>query len=158
MAFFDDLSKKISVTSKNVTTKAKGTVDIVNMKSQIAQEEKKIAKYCQNLGYSYYDLQKDNPLPELAELVGMISASFNQIAAINEQIAAIENIKTCPNCGATIEDNMAFCVGCGAKLVKPAMPNQPMQGQGEAPKFCISCGNQLMNGAMFCTKCGTKQN
>ena len=157
MAFFDDLGKKITVTSKNVMSKAKGTVDIMDLKGQIANEEKKIGMYCQNLGHAYYDLQKQEPLPELAELVAMINASYRQIEAINEQIAAIENVKTCPVCGSPIEDEMAFCVGCGTRIERPAQ-GQPMAGQGEGPKFCISCGNPLMNGALFCTKCGTKQN
>lgn len=157
MAFFDDLGKKITVTSKNVMNKAKGMVDITDLKSQISNEERKINKYCQNLGHMYYDLKKDEPLPELAELVSLINGSYSQIEAINAQIASIENVKTCPVCGAALENDMAFCVGCGTKIEKAPMQNQGMQAPEGQPRFCVNCGNQLLPGAIFCTKCGTKQ-
>ena len=45
MAFFDDLGKKITVTGKNVMTKAKGMVDISDLKNQISGEERKLTSY-----------------------------------------------------------------------------------------------------------------
>ena len=108
MAFFDDLGKKISSTSQNVKNKAKGFVDITGLKSQISDEEKKINKYYSNLGKLYYDTQKDNPVPELAELVSMLNASFARIDELRETITNIENTKTCPNCGTPIDDEMVF--------------------------------------------------
>ena len=70
MAFFDELGKKISVTGQNVMQKAKGMADITSLKSQINEEQKKIDKYCQNLGHMYYELKQNNPEPQLAELYG----------------------------------------------------------------------------------------
>ena len=152
MAFLDGIGKKISVTGQNVMQKAKGMADITGLKSQINDEQKKIDKYCQNLGRMYYDLKKDDPEPQLAELVRMIQASHTRIEAIHAEIEAIESVKTCPRCGAVLEPGMAFCVGCGAKVEIP---------EGEQPvpqtRFCTKCGQRVPKGAIFCTKCGTKQ-
>ena len=165
MAFLDDLGKKITVTGKNVLTKAKGMVDISDLKNQISGEERKLTSYYQNLGHMYYELKKDEPLPELTQLVEMINSTNKQIEDIKAQITAIETKRTCPVCGNVIEDDMAFCVGCGTRIEKPVMPNQ-MQGQpgwGQnpgaegQPRFCVKCGYQLLPGAVFCTRCGTKQ-
>lgn len=48
----------------------------------------------------------------------------------------------CRNCGATIEEDQAFCPKCGAPKV--------------ATNSCSKCGAQLQNGQEFCPKCGQK--
>lgn len=68
--FFDELGKKISVTGQNVMQKAKGMADITSLKSQINEEQKKIDKYCQNLGHMYYELKQNDPEPQLADWYG----------------------------------------------------------------------------------------
>lgn len=152
--FFDELGKKISVTGQNVMQKAKGMADITSLKSQINEEQKKIDKYCQNLGHMYYELKQNDPEPQLAELVRMVQASYQRIEAIRSEIEAIESIKTCPRCGAVLEPGMAFCVGCGAKVEDM---KEGMQVSQQQVRFCIKCGKQIPQGAVFCTKCGTKQ-
>lgn len=155
MAIFGDISKKISATSQNVVQKAKGMADITGLKGQISDEQKKIEKYYQNLGKLYYDLKQGEPDPELQELVALIKNSYYKIEEINAAIISIENIKTCPVCGTPLEDDMIFCVGCGARIEKP----EGTAENSSAPetKFCINCGNRIPKAASFCTKCGTKQ-
>lgn len=154
MAFFDDLGKKISSTSQNVMSKAKELVDISGLKSQISEEEKKINKYYSSLGKLYYDTQKENPTLELSELVGMIQASFNHIDELQLAITEIENANKCPNCGAVVEDDMLFCINCGAKLEK----NEPQpEAEAQPVRYCINCGTQIQADALFCMNCGAKQ-
>lgn len=158
MAFFDDLGKKISSTSQSVMNKGKGMVDITKMKAQIAEEEKRINKYYENLGKMYYDLKKDEPLLELREVVEMVKNSYLQIENLNKAIEAIESSETCPNCGAVIEKDMLFCTGCGMKVDQMKQQNSTQKQQQPTSRFCTSCGHPLLPGAMFCTKCGAKQN
>lgn len=156
MALFGDLSKKITVTSQTMVHKAKGMADITGMKSQIADEQKKIEKYYQNLGKLYYDLKRDEPLPELQELVAMIKSSYYKIDEIDKAIKVIENTKTCPVCGTPLDDDTIFCVGCGTRIENQ---NAPVQNNAvPESKFCISCGSKIPGAAAFCTKCGAKQN
>ena len=47
----------------------------------------------------------------------------------------------CPNCGAELDDGVAFCRECGYKIKK---------------RFCRECGSELPDGAKFCPNCGAK--
>ena len=46
-------------------------------------------------------------------------------------------MKVCPNCGAQLEDNAAFCVSCGAPLngAQPQQPNQPQPQYQAQPQY-----------------------
>ena len=155
MAFLGDFSKKISATSQTVVQKAKEMSDISNLKGDIAQEQKKIEKYYQNLGRLYYELKNDEPDLELEELVALIRNSYGKIDEINEKIAELEKTETCPVCGTKLESDMIFCVGCGTKVERP--DNTPYASKMPETKFCIYCGTRIPREASFCTKCGEKQ-
>lgn len=47
----------------------------------------------------------------------------------------------CSNCGADLEDGVAFCRECGTKIVKKK-------------RFCRECGTELADGVKFCSNCG----
>ena len=47
----------------------------------------------------------------------------------------------CRNCGVQVNDQAAFCTGCGA-------------GTGVGNKFCYNCGAQADPAAAVCIKCG----
>ena len=55
MAFFDELSKKLSGVSRVAVRKAKEVTDIGSLKLQIADENRKLSKIYENLGREYYD-------------------------------------------------------------------------------------------------------
>lgn len=155
MAFLGDISKKISATGQTVVHKAKGMADITGLRSQISDEQKKIDKYYQNLGKLYYDLQYNDPIPELQELVALIRNSYYKIDELNKTITNIENTKTCPVCGKPLEDNMVFCVGCGSRIENPTPA--PKESTVPDTKFCVNCGSKIPKAAAFCVKCGAKQ-
>lgn len=51
-------------------------------------------------------------------------------------------VKTCPNCGTQLADNIKFCTGCGANV------------ENVASTFCPNCGAPVESGLKFCTSCG----
>lgn len=155
MAFLDGIGKKISSTSQSVVKKAKGLADITGLKSQINEEEKRIHLYYQNLGQQYYELNKEEPQPELGQLVQMISQSFNKINDLEENIKRIENMKSCPACGEAVDEEAAFCVGCGIRL--SSIQPQLKEAEEEKKKQCIGCGAEIPFGSVFCIKCGKQQ-
>lgn len=73
----------------------------------------------------------------------------------------------CPNCGATLADNVRFCVQCGTEVKQsetnqeePTMRVTPVTfAKPEEPKrskFCIGCGAPLDADSVFCTECGKR--
>lgn len=54
-------------------------------------------------------------------------------------------MKTCVNCGTSLEDAIAFCTQCGTN-----------QNPAPQERFCPNCGAKLVDGAAFCQACGVK--
>lgn len=135
--------------------KAKGIADITGLKAQILDEQKKRDSYYTNLGREYYDLKGREALPELQELIEMITKSSQRIEELHKSISTIENIKTCPVCGQALNDGTLFCSGCGTKISQPEDSNSDIQKIETKP--CINCGCEISTDAVFCTKCGIKQ-
>jgi predicted nucleic acid-binding Zn ribbon protein len=62
----------------------------------------------------------------------------------------------CPNCGATLRKDAAFCRNCGQALTPEARrTSQPIR-QPPPQQKCPQCGNSLKGTEQFCTKCGAK--
>lgn len=155
MEVFDNIGKKITATSHTMVQKAKGIADITGLKAQILDEQKKRDSYYTNLGREYYDLKGREALPELQELIEMITKSSQRIEELHKSISTIENIKTCPVCGQALNDGTLFCSGCGTKISQPEDSNSDIQKIETKP--CINCGCEISTDAVFCTKCGIKQ-
>lgn len=90
MAFFDELSKKLSGVSRVAVRKAKEVTDIGSLKLQIADENRKLSKIYENLGREYYDKFQDDAAEELAELVSQIKDSNDKIAGLQDEISRVE--------------------------------------------------------------------
>ena len=90
MAFFDELSKKLSCVSRVAVRKAKEVTDIGSLKLQIADENRKLSKIYENLGREYYEKFQDDAAEELAELVSQIKDSNDKIAGLQDEISRVE--------------------------------------------------------------------
>ena len=67
--------------------------------------------------------------------------------------------RTCPKCGAPLDDGVRFCTNCGAPVPErpdPAQSVPPRQDTAASfiPGVCPHCGSRLNPGARFCTVCG----
>ena len=90
MAFLDELSKKFTDVSRIVTRKAKEVTDIGGLKIQIADEKRKVNKLYENLGRRYFELCKDAPNEEVADLVNHIKAGIARVNDLEEEIVKVE--------------------------------------------------------------------
>ena len=61
MAFFDDLTKKISTAADIAVDKAKDLAETGKTKLDIAAEEKEVQKLYAQIGKAIYQQEKDNP-------------------------------------------------------------------------------------------------
>lgn len=90
MAFFDELSKKLSGVSRVAVRKAKEVTDIGSLKLQIADENRKLSKIYENLGREYYDRFQDEAAEELSGLVKQIKDSTDKVVALQDEISRVE--------------------------------------------------------------------
>lgn len=129
MAFFDDLTKKISQAGQTAVQKTKEMADIAKLNSSVSDEERKIEDSYREIGKLYVSLRGESPEVDFAALIAAIRDSEGKIAGYRQQIKDIKGVVCCEKCGAEVSQNAAFCSACGAPMpvVKPVeeTPVQP---------------------------------
>ena len=150
MAFFDEMKNRVTQASQSAAKSAKEFSEITRLNGEISDAESRINQLYNQIGYEVYCAYSAHPRPEPADLIEQVNALHDKIENCRMQIQTINAASRCPNCGAKIRPGMAFCSGCGARLVQ-AEPAQPA-----AQAFCQNCGAPLAPGAALCTSCGTR--
>lgn len=151
MVFMDDMKDKFSRAGRSTVRKAKDLSEIAKLNSAISDAETRITELYVKIGYEIYRIYRDDPLPEVAELIGEVLELHGSVESYKLQIQAINAVSTCPQCGAKIKSDMAFCSGCGFKLAREEKPEE-----GRQAVFCSNCGTLITDGYLFCTVCGKK--
>lgn len=151
MSFFDNVSKRVSETGQAAMQKAKTVSETTKLNVQIGELQKSIQGLYTQIGEQYFKLHEDAPEAALAELVDSVRQANVQIAQCQEAIAKLSNARTCPSCGAVLNNSAAFCSSCGAPIPKEA----PAKASAET---CPKCGEPAAPGAAFCPKCGAPLN
>ena len=117
MAFFDNLSKKLSDAGQSVSQQTKNLGEINRLNNLIAENRKGISQRCFELGKAYYQAHRDEENVEYPELVGQISELLKGIEEAEETIKQLKGITKCPSCGAEVvidlnESSQARCHWC----------------------------------------------
>lgn len=146
MAFFDDISKKLSDVSQATIQKTKDMTDTMKYSSVISDEEKSIKTNYAKLGELYYNEIKDCAEGVYGPIVAQINESVARIEECRIKIEEIRSANKCPNCGASISSDDLFCAACGTKIER----------RETASPVCSNCGKPLNSDAAFCIYCGTK--
>ena len=152
MALFDSMKTKITAAGQSTVQKAKDLTEITKLHSAISGAEEQIRELYTNLGYEVYRTYYEKPLPEVADQIQKITDLHQKIEEFKAQIDAINDVKTCPQCGAKVAREMAFCGTCGCKL--PV--EEPAPAEEEKAAFCSACGAPITAETVFCTNCGNK--
>lgn len=144
MAFFDDISKKISEVSQSAAGKTRDTADLFKLKGEISDEEKKLTSLYAEIGKLYCTLHSEDFEPQFQGLMAGVKETINGIADRQAQIQRIKKISICSNCGAEVSLENRYCIVCGAPRVMN--PNNTT---------CVNCGKIIEEGNRFCIYCGT---
>lgn len=150
MAFMDNMRDRLTQVSQTASQKTKDFSELAKLNSQISRTEEQISELYGKIGYEVYRAYCDAPLPEVAELIQQVTDMHKTIEDSKKRISSLKTTDTCPNCGAKINKGMAFCSGCGHRLV--AEVSAPDKGT----MFCSGCGAQIPADSTFCTACGQK--
>ena len=148
MAFFDNLSKKLSDAGQNVSQQTKNMTEINRLNSLISENRKGISQNCFELGKAYYQAHADEEGCEFPELIERIRELLTGIEEAEESIKRLKGITKCPSCGFEVSAQSAFCPNCGAQIAAVAAK----------PRRCPGCGKEAPEGSSFCVYCGTKLN
>lgn len=142
MAFFDDLSRKVSRGTKTLA-------DTTRLNASIADSRKQIEALYRSLGSAYYEAHRDDPAAEQPETIAELKRLQESIAQAQDALRQIRGMSKCPNCGAELAQNTLFCSNCGARQPQPDQPAAPVGGG-----FCPNCGTANLPGHRFCSACG----
>lgn len=148
MAMLDDMDKKISGWFNAGAGKAKDMSESLKISGLIREEENKQTELYKQIGQFYFENCAEQAEGQLKEWCSNVAASKAQVMQYKEQLRILKGTVGCPNCGAEVPSNSAFCNVCGTKI---EVPRRKTKG-----KVCPNCGAVADTGATFCTTCGTK--
>lgn len=120
MAFFDKFKETVSDTSKMVAQKAKDVAEVTKLNGQISSEEAKIKEAYLAIGKRYFEENMGEISDAYINDFTIINEAKARISELQEQIKTIKGVFACPNCGAEVTTDSAFCSSCGAKVEAPA--------------------------------------
>lgn len=149
MGFFDDLGKKVSDAGQKTVQKTKDVSEIMRINSLVSHAENRLnATYIQ-IGQLYMKQYGADGEEAFASLVASAKNMEAEIQRYREQIQNLKGIRSCPQCGAAVQKDGAFCTACGF-----AMPKVEVKPVDEEGVVCAKCGNIVKVNTRFCTSCG----
>ena len=167
MSFFNEMGKKISSASQDAISKTKDFADVTKLNASIAEEERKIKAAYAEIGKAYFEAHPDDFEPSLEPQISLIKQCNANISEFKRQITTIKGVGICPNCGAEISKDAAFCSSCGNPVPKETKEDVvdsqvvseeivPTEAEVVEEKKCPKCGEKIEEGAVFCVNCGAK--
>lgn len=135
MSIFEKIGEKLSGAGQGVAQQVKNFADVARLNSIISEKEKQIAQLYIEIGQAYYEHHKIDPQGEEIERI-------------------LKGVTKCPNCGADVSLDAAFCNACGTKI-PPAAKVEDISSN-ESGALCPKCHNPVTAGNAFCNHCGTK--
>ena len=151
MAFFDQMSQKLSQTGRDAVQKTKYMAEVVRLNNTVSEEQRKIEVNYRDIGKIYYEKYSDNPDPALQNYVELIRQSEASIHGMKTMIQQLKGSVTCPVCGSELPSGSIFCNNCGNRISESAVQTEP-----EGGIICKACGAVMQEGMSFCTNCGAK--
>lgn len=154
MAFFEQMSQKLSQTGRDAVRKTKDMTELMKLNNAIPEEQRKIEANYREIGKIYYENFADNPDLVFQNYIEKIRQSEAAILEMKSVIQQLKGTVSCPACGSEQPSGSAFCNNCGAKMPKPEI--QMEHSLTEDGIACKACGAVMREGMAFCTNCGAK--
>lgn len=116
--FFTDFGATISKAAKDIGNRADSFVETQKIRTKILSEKKLVEKDFTDLGKMIYKRYVEGePLDEtMAEICEDVTQRKKVIAAYRETMAKMNGEMICPACGASVPEDAAFCMQCGAPI------------------------------------------
>ena len=115
MSFLDSVKESLVSASKDVTQKAKEVSGVAKLKLDIKTKEDFVEKQYAILGHSYFDAHKDDEENAENEQFKVIKEALSEIESMKAEILKLQGAAECPNCGAKVPQDAAYCSSCGTR-------------------------------------------
>ena len=142
MSIFEKIGEKLSGAGQGVAQQVKNFADVARLNSIISEKEKQIAQLYIEIGQAYYEHHKIDPQGEEIERIQKISSLNAEILECKENIKQIKGVTKCPNCGADVSLDAAFCNACGTKI-PPAAKVEDISSN-ESGALCPNCWQRIL--------------
>lgn len=116
MAFLNDLSRGIKMTSQTVAQKTKEIGETVQVKSQINTEKETITRLYAAIGKQIFESGSEEAEKKFFTEFGSIRKAMNKIAELEASLTGMDGCIFCSECGARIDKNSKFCMKCGTAV------------------------------------------
>lgn len=178
MDIINKITKKISSGVETVSKTANDAIETTKLKNMINKTQSEInVKYAEIGRIVKQELEESINNEDIKRICSEIDQLLELISENNDKINAIKGVKVCPECGAKLADDDAFCPDCGKKQPeKEQAENSQPQATAEenveqaesiveemekpviesAVISCSECGAMCDSDTKFCPQCGTK--
>ena len=127
------LKKNFGETAEVIGKKTENFVEIQKLKSQIHTANHEIAQNYEEIGEMIYRrYQQGETLDaELTAICEDITELKAEVASCKDEIGQYRGEEVCPECGASVPANAAFCMKCGAPM--PVCEAESAEGEVTNP-------------------------
>ena len=155
MEIFEKLGSAFNSTSSMVKKKAEDLAESARLSSRLNAQQEEKRRLLQELGEKCFSQEKGNPVPAFAELVQRLNETEEKIQTLQAQLLKLKHQRTCPQCGASVDSNAAFCSACGGQLPLSAPVTAVLRESDN--RFCDFLRDSAGRRRLFCPVCGKKQ-
>lgn len=120
---FEKAGDSVSKFAKSVGDNSKKLASKVKLNKTIHDLEKIKETAYTEIGKQYFLSHADAVEEPYAEWVLKIVEANEQITKCKQEIAALDDLRICPACGAEIAEGQKFCSHCGAKNEATSEPS-----------------------------------
>lgn len=118
MGLFEDVVVNARTAANVVGKKAGRFVDASKLRISAADLNNEISKRFEAMGRAVYESRKSggDASAQVDEGISAIDDLYEQLAAVNDQLAQAQEKIICKNCGQENAQGSVFCSKCGHKL------------------------------------------
>ena len=108
--------QRIAGVGKDVSERVRETADVVRLRQKLAEEERKLQDAYAALGKLFYEKQDGEIEEEFIPYIENITEAKAAAEEYRSNINQLKNQVECPQCGAVMGKEAAFCSQCGSKM------------------------------------------
>ncbi len=138
MSVFDSLGVSLTNAGKIVSQKAKNTTEATSLSNKQRKERRNIQDCYLEIGKLYFDLRKNAPDPEFADLIHSIIASEERIEELQSEI---DNVRL-------REPELI------SEMPAPATNRSSISVTKPSAMVCLQCGKSHPASLSYCPDCG----